>query len=109
MADESTRQHEEVILGKKFAGEKFSTVRSTEDVVAEQKIQDEHAHPNAVPLSVYCMIRGHHDKVLVAMLEAHTKVRTATLEAFDKIFKSFFGVPVPEPADDQPSDPDKEV
>lgn len=91
MPDKSTRRTEEVILGKKFPGEKFSTVRSTEDVIADHELQSQYANEsNAIPLSVYFVIRGHSDPVLQRMLESHTKVRTATKEAFDKLFHSFF-------------------
>lgn len=87
----STRQTEEVILGKKFAGEKFSTVRSAADVIADHELQAKFRNePNAVPITVYFTIRGHVDPTLQRMLMAHIKVKTATLEAFDKLFHSFF-------------------
>jgi len=80
---------EEVILGKKFAGEKFPTVKSAEDVAAERELQKQFEHENAVPLSVYFTIRRITDPVKQAMMEAYTKVRKATLEAFDEIFETF--------------------
>jgi len=98
-----TRQSEEVILGKKFPGEKFATIRSTEDIAVAQKLEAEHAHENAIPLTVYFNIRGHHDPVLQQMMLVYTPLRTATKEAFDKVFADFFGVQA------EPSDPKKEV
>lgn len=98
-----TRQSEEVILGKKFPGEKFATVRSAETVAAEQLLEASHAHENAIPLTVYFSIRGHHDPVLQRMLFEFTSIRTATKDAFDTIFAKFFGVPA------EPSNSKKEV
>ncbi len=98
MAD-STRNVNEVILGKKFQSEKFSTIRSAADVEEDQKLQEKYKHEHAQPLHVYFQIRGHTDHTLQAMMSAYTKVRSATLEAFDDIFHSFFSTAPKKPAD----------
>lgn len=103
------RQTEEVVLGKKFAGEKFSTVRSVADVEEVEKLNAKYAsEPNALPLSVYMANRGHIDPVLVAMMKAHTKVHTASTESFDKIFHSFFSTE-PHPDDVEEEEQTEEV
>jgi hypothetical protein len=80
---------DEPVLGKKWAGEKFPTVKSAADVVASQELQKEYVHENAVPLSVYFTKRRINDPVKQAMMFAFTKVRKATIEAFDEIFETF--------------------
>lgn len=80
---------EDVVLGKKFAGEKFSTVKSADDIAAERKLQEDYAHENAVPLSVYFSNRRITDLTQQRMMESFTKVRKATMEAFDEIFAKF--------------------
>jgi DnaJ-class molecular chaperone len=81
---------DEVILGKKFAGEKFSTVRSAANVLADHELQKSYDHPNAVPIEVYFVKHRVNDPVQRAMMLASTKIRKATIEAFDDIFHSFF-------------------
>lgn len=78
-----------IALGKKWSGEKFSTVRSTEDVVADRELQKQYDAPTAIPLSVYFAKRRITDPVKQSMMEAFTKVRKATEDAFDAIFETF--------------------
>lgn len=90
-SNESTEKPgDEVILGKKFPGEKFSTVRDAKEaaeLAAEDQLRAQ--HPQAMPLSVYFSHKRIHDPMVQSMMEAYTKVRTATLETFDSIFKAF--------------------
>jgi hypothetical protein len=81
----------EVIRGKKFAGERFSTIGSAEEIAANRELQKQYDHANAIPLSVYLVNKRITDPVQTKMMEAHTKVRKATTEAFDGIFKSYYG------------------
>lgn len=81
---------ESVSKGKKFAGEKFSTIMTTEDVV---NVRVENAKyntdPNAVPIENWFAARGHRSEVMQSAMRAYTTVRTATMEAFDLIFEKF--------------------
>lgn len=100
---DGTRQVEEVILGKKFPSEKFVTIRSAADVEEVAKLHEKHAHADAIPIEAYLSIRGHNEHTMQAMLLAHTKVRRATMEAFDEIFKSFFdSTPVEDEEESEP-------
>lgn len=80
---------EDVVLGKKFPGEKFSTVRSAEEIAATNEENKKYDVENAVPIDAYFMKRRITDPVKKAMMEAYTKVRKATVEAFDEIFDKF--------------------
>lgn len=90
--DEETKEKpgDEVILGKKFPGERFSTVRSAKETAEQIALQKEFGdHPEAMPLTVYFSHRRIHDSTMQAMMTAYTKVRKATLATFDAIFKDF--------------------
>ena len=88
MADEE-KPGDEVVLGKKFAGEQFSTVRSAKDVEEAQALLAQYADEHAVPLSIYFQNRRITDPVKQSMMKAYTKVQKATMDAFDKIFATF--------------------
>ena len=80
----------EVKLGKKFSGEKFSTVRSAEETAEQVALNVEYgSDPEAIPLSVYFTHKRVNDPTHQRMMESYTKVRNATLAAFDAIFKDF--------------------
>lgn len=79
-----------VILGKKFAGETFCTIKSMDHVREEMALHAKHGtHPEAMPLSVYFANKRITDPVTQAMMTAHTKVRQATVAVFDAIFANF--------------------
>jgi len=110
-----TRQTEEVILGKKFQGETFVTVKSAAQVEEVAKLHETYAHEHAVPIEAYFSIRGHNEPHMRSMLLAYTQVRKATVEAFDDIFHLFFHTtpkpPKAAPEADAPTatEPAKEV
>lgn len=86
----SDKPGSEIILGKKYPGEQFSTVKSAAQVVEEQEVQKPFEHENAVPIEVYFKHRRiDSDPVRHAAMLAFTKVRKATMEAFDSIFAKF--------------------
>lgn len=78
-----------LVIGKKWAGEKFSTVVSLAEVEAVRELNKKYEHENAVPLSVYFQIRRISDPVTQSMMSVYTKVQKATLVAFDEIFSTF--------------------
>ena len=78
-----------VVLGKKFAGEQFSTVKSVKDIEEAQALAVQHDDEHAVPLSIYFQNRRITDPVKQSMMKAYTKVQKATMDAFDSIFASF--------------------
>ena len=75
--------------GKKWAGQKHVTTRTAADVVDERSLQAKYAHPNAVTLDGYFTRKGVRDPVKRAAMMAYTKVRRATVAAFDEIFAKF--------------------
>lgn len=80
---------EPVVLGKKWAGEKFSTVVSVEELAETHKLQAFYDTENAVPIEAWFIARGHRDHTMQASMRAYTKIRKATHEAFDDIFDKF--------------------
>ena len=81
---------DQIVLGKKFPGEKFSTIVSV-DAIAEQQAADAPYvdAENTMLLDVYLANHRINDPVRIAMMKAFTKVRKATVEAFDEIFSTF--------------------
>ena len=80
---------EPVILGKKWAGEKFSTVRSAEAVAAIHKLQAEYDVEGAVPIEAWFNARNQREPTMIAAMLAYTSIRKATHDAFDEIFATF--------------------
>lgn len=78
-----------VRLGKKFKGEKFVTVTTSEMVEADTKLQQQYAAPNAVTLTAYFVHKQIRNPVQQASMAAYTRVRRATVQAFDEIFAKF--------------------
>lgn len=78
-----------IVLGKKTKNESFSTITTAEEVQANNALQKEYDDENAVPIESYFSIKGVRDPVAQAMMTAYTKVRHATVAAFDDIFKTY--------------------
>lgn len=76
-------------LGKKFQGEKFVTVKTAAMVEADTKLQQKYADPHAVTLTAYFVHKRIRNPVQQAGMAAYTKVRRATVKAFDDIFAKF--------------------
>ncbi len=76
-------------LGKKFKGQKFVTIKTSEMVEAETKLNQKYAGPNAVTLTAYFVHRSIRNPVQQASMAAYTKVKRATVQDFDKIFEKF--------------------
>lgn len=76
-------------LGKQYKGQQFVPILTPEDVKADNDLQAQYNHPDAIGIDAYCAIRGVRDPVMQAAMKAHTKVRKATKEVWDQLFKTF--------------------
>lgn len=76
-------------VGKQWGGQKFAPSTTPEQIIEDQKIQDDYADPNAISFDAYCAVMGIRDPVIKAAMHGHTRVRNATKEAWDKIFANF--------------------
>lgn len=76
-------------MGKQFRGQAFVPIKTEDDVLEEQEAQVPFASPDAVPLATYFAVRGIRNPVDQAARKAYTKVRNATLDAWDTIFTDF--------------------
>jgi hypothetical protein len=76
-------------LGKKFRGEKFVTIKTAEMAAADAKLQKKYADPHAVTLIAYFVHKQIRNPVQQAGMTAYTRVRRATVQAFDEIFAKF--------------------
>lgn len=75
--------------GKVYKGQKHFSVKTTEDVVAETKLQKQYNKPGTVKLSVWFSVRGVRNYTQQQAMRAFTKVKKATLEDWDAIFQKF--------------------
>ena len=75
--------------GKRSKNDKFYPVKTTEEVVAEQKVQKKYDSPEAVPFVIWATTRGHTSPVIQASMRAYTTVQRATISAWDEIFRCF--------------------
>lgn len=89
--DKPQKKHgtDPLVLGKKSRTEQFSTVKTAEQVQEEQDINKEHDAPDAVTLEAYFSLKGIRNPTKRAMMVAYTKVKRATVAAFDEIFSTF--------------------
>jgi len=86
----SDQPGDEVKLGKKFAGEKFATIKSMADIEEEIGLRQLYGeHPEAMSIEAYFSHRRIHDPIHQSMRLAFTKVRIATVFVFDDIFSTF--------------------
>ena len=77
-------------LGSKtYKGQRSVQVATAETVAANMKLQAAYEDVHAVPLSTYFALRGIKDPVFQGAMMTYTKVRRATLTAFDQIFATF--------------------
>lgn len=88
MSEKEEKPGDEVVLGKKWSGEKFPTIASvaTHDARVKDKLNTDE---NAVTLDTYFSNKRIIDPTRRAMMAAFTKTRKATVAAFDEIFSSF--------------------
>lgn len=76
--------------GKSYRGQAFFPIKTEVDVQAELDAQKPYASkPDAMPINVWMNIRQIRDPVMRAAMEAFTKVRHATQEDWDLLFKDF--------------------
>jgi hypothetical protein len=80
---------EDVKIGKSYRRQKFMPVRTPESVAADAALHAKFADPDAMPLSAYFVRRGITDPVKQAGMAAYTRLRAATLSAWDSIFASY--------------------
>ncbi len=78
-----------VRLGKKFKGEKFVTIKTAEMLEEAEVLRKRYADPHAVTLTAYFVHKRIRNPVQQASMSAYTKVRRATVKAFDEIFAKF--------------------
>lgn len=76
-----------VQLGKKFAGEKFPTVRAVDQT--EAQLQTYANADDAIPIEAYFASVRVTDDVRKAMMLVHTKIRKAPRSVFDTVFETF--------------------
>lgn len=81
MADEPKQ------VGRRWRGDS-AVLRSSEDVADEAAEQAQYRDkPGAVPLLAYFGFKDITNPVMQASMSAYTKIRIATVEDFDAIFK----------------------
>lgn len=76
-------------LGKKFRGQTFVPVKTEDDVRADIALQKDFKTSDAVSIDVFFARRGVRDPVSRAGMLAYTKVRTASMDAWTKIFETY--------------------
>ena len=74
-------------IGKKYKGDSSPTFQTPEDVQAMMDAQKPYNKEGAVEVMTYFSMRGIKNPVMQASMLAYTKVRKATPEDFDTIFK----------------------
>lgn len=85
-APESTA---EVKLGKTYRGQAFVPVKTSGEAAAERaEARPYETKPGAIKLDAYFGLRKVRDPVMQASMRAYTKIRVATPEDFDEIFKN---------------------
>jgi hypothetical protein len=89
LGDKQEKPGDEVKLGKKYAGEKFSTVVSAAQLTETRAEQAKHEGPNAITIEMYFSIMRITDPVKQSMMRACTSLTRASKEAFDDVFRSF--------------------
>ena len=73
-------------VGRRFRGEGAPS-RTPQDVADTLALQAPYAKkPGAMPIASYFSHKGVTNPVMQASMLAHTKIRVATVEDFDKIF-----------------------
>ena len=78
-------------LGKKFSGEKFPTiVDGSVEIPLQIEVKKFGQAKNAITIEAYFIKRGHRGVVMQAAMKTRTKIRKATVEVFDEVFKGFF-------------------
>lgn len=74
-------------VGRRYRGE-GAPLRTPEDVVEVMEQQAPYAaKPGAIPIAAYFSHKGITNPVMHASMLAYTKIRVATVEDFDAIFK----------------------
>lgn len=76
--------------GKKFPGQKFPLVKTSEDLAVETAAQEPLASmEGAITIETYFAMAGVRDPVFQAGMRAYTKVRKAPFDEFKKIFATY--------------------
>lgn len=76
-------------VGKSYKGQKFAPITTEEEIRAVQQVQEPFNKEGAVPLEVWFSMHEVRDPVKQAAMRAYTKVRRATPDDWDNIFKTF--------------------
>lgn len=75
--------------GKAYRGQTFFPVTTKEEVVAVAEAQKQYSKEGAFPIEVYFSVRQIREPATQDAMRVYTKVRNATLEDWDSIFKNF--------------------
>lgn len=85
-------------VGRTYHGEMSPPITTAEAVAKTQARRAEYAgSPEAIPIHVYFVVKGHQNPILQASMLAYTDIRVATVEAFDEIFDKHHSLPAADP------------
>lgn len=89
MSEKTEKKSEAPAVGRKWKGEPFPAVKTVEQVQEENALRAQYADDNAMSIEAYFVHKRIRNPVMQAAMAAYTKVRKATVAAFDEIFSTF--------------------